>query len=57
MKNIGRNYYDGTGLCPACGAVAVRRQGYRTEVCGLGAGGGCAACGENLSMVTGAASV
>lgn len=43
-------------VCPACGAVAVRRQGYRTEVCGLGAGGRCAACGENLSMVTGAAS-
>lgn len=37
-------------VCPACGKVAVLREGYRTQVIGLD-GGNCAGCGRGLGMV------
>ncbi len=38
--------------CPGCGAVAVRRSGYRTEARGLTGDGRCAACGFDLNIRT-----
>ncbi|MDP2661635.1 MAG: AmmeMemoRadiSam system radical SAM enzyme, partial [Dehalococcoidia bacterium] len=36
-------------LCPACGRLAVRRLGYRTEVVGM-TDGRCAHCQADLNM-------
>ena len=41
--------------CYSCGAVLVRRHGYRVDVCGLAAGGKtykCAACGETTVIIS-----
>lgn len=38
-------------VCPACGAIAVRRRGHGADVSGLTAGGECAACGASLGIV------
>ena len=40
----------GNTTCPGCGAVAVRRSGYRVDASGL-SGGACAACGRELNVV------
>jgi pyruvate formate lyase activating enzyme len=40
----------GNTRCPECGAVAVRRSGYRVDTGGL-RGGACAACGRDLNFV------
>ena len=39
--------------CPACGAVSVDRRGYAVTASGLGAGGECSICGEDLGIVMG----
>jgi pyruvate formate lyase activating enzyme len=36
--------------CPECGALAIERRGYVTDVCGL-AEGACASCGCDLGVV------
>jgi pyruvate formate lyase activating enzyme len=36
--------------CPSCGATAIRRSGYRTELVGVVTGGKCAACGTDLNL-------
>ena len=38
-------------ICPGCGAVLVRRHGYRTATPGLDAAGNCARCGANAGIV------
>jgi len=40
----------GNTRCPGCGAVAVRRSGYRVDASGL-RDGACAACGKALNFV------
>ncbi|MFC1452293.1 AmmeMemoRadiSam system radical SAM enzyme, partial [Verrucomicrobiota bacterium] len=37
-------------LCPQCGAVLVRRRGYRTELVGVAAGA-CRGCGRPTGLV------
>jgi len=37
--------------CHKCGAVVIRRRGYRTDTAGLAAGGVCGGCGEKISGV------
>ncbi len=41
---------DGNTRCPQCGAVAVRRSGYRVDTSGL-KGSACADCGSDLGFV------
>lgn len=41
----------GDTQCPACGAVAVRRQGYQVDLIGLTQDGRCAACSGELNIV------
>ena len=38
-------------ICPACGAVAIKRLRGRTALVGVTPAGTCAACGEGLSLV------
>jgi pyruvate formate lyase activating enzyme len=37
--------------CPKCGAVLISRRGYKTNVSGMSADGGCGACGERVSGI------
>ena len=36
--------------CPACGALAIRRSGYLTEMVAVAPGGTCASCGKALNL-------
>ncbi|MBP5232314.1 MAG: AmmeMemoRadiSam system radical SAM enzyme, partial [Planctomycetes bacterium] len=38
-------------VCPGCGAMLVRRHGYRTQAAGLDAAGRCARCGADAGFV------
>lgn len=38
-------------LCPGCGALLIRREGYQTRVTGLAPGGACAGCGRKVPVV------
>ncbi|HEX9015220.1 MAG TPA: AmmeMemoRadiSam system radical SAM enzyme [Chloroflexota bacterium] len=36
--------------CPSCGAVAIRRSGFRAEIVGAAPGGVCRSCGADLNL-------
>jgi pyruvate formate lyase activating enzyme len=36
--------------CPGCGALAIRRSGYRAELVGVAPGGFCRSCGAGLNL-------
>ncbi|MCK4632562.1 MAG: AmmeMemoRadiSam system radical SAM enzyme [candidate division Zixibacteria bacterium] len=49
LGNIGLDGYSNT-TCPGCGALLVRRSGYRTDIVGLN-GSVCAKCGADSGII------
>lgn len=49
IGNMEVNEEDDT-FCPKCGALAIKRDGYATEIVGVNRKGNCSQCGENLNL-------